>query len=231
MAITGNRLGLDAAGWLHLQEGVRHCPSPNFDERPTTKVNGEVTLISLVVIHAISLPPGQFENGAVERFFLNRLNPQEHPYFANIAHLKVSSHFLIHRNGLISQFVSTQSRAWHAGESTWLGCSRCNDFSIGIEWEGDEQSEFCEVQYQQGAALLETLCLRYPIDGIAGHQHIAPGRKWDPGATFRWQHLQGHLASRLTQTSHLQWAADSTDITPNFQSRPNGIIENLDDPL
>ncbi|WP_421682361.1 1,6-anhydro-N-acetylmuramyl-L-alanine amidase AmpD [Stutzerimonas urumqiensis] len=169
-------------GWCH---GVTHCPSPNFNARP----DGE---ISLLVIHNISLPPGQFGTGKVNELFLNRLDPAEHPYFAQIAGLTVSAHFLIERDGHVVQFVSCLDRAWHAGASTFCGREGCNDFSIGIELEGTDEQPFTAVQYDRLITLARALRQAYPAisaDRVCGHSDIAPGRKTDPGPAFDWSRL------------------------------------------
>ncbi len=169
-------------GWL---PHIRRCPSPNCDERP------ENTNIELLVIHNISLPPGQFGGGCIEDFFLNKLSSDQHPYFQEISHLQVSAHFLIDRNGQITQFVPVHKRAWHAGKSDFHGRQRCNDFSIGIELEGTDHIPYTEAQYRELAKLTIELMHRYPgirKDRITGHQHIAPERKTDPGDAFDWQY-------------------------------------------
>jgi AmpD protein len=168
-------------GWL---QGVRHCPSPNRDFRPA----GVAT--RLVVVHAISLPPGEYGGPGVEQLFTNSLDPTAHPYYATIAGLKVSAHFFIRRDGELIQFVSTHERAWHAGVSCWRGNERCNDFSLGIELEGCESEGFEPAQYECLDALLRTLRDMYPIEGVVGHSDVAPGRKWDPGPHFDWGRLQ-----------------------------------------
>jgi len=168
---------LDAEGWL---SGVNRIDSPNHDARPAG------TAITLVVIHAISLPPGQFGGNAVTELFTNRLDPQAHPYFASIAGHRVSTHFYIRRDGEITQFVPCGRRAWHAGTSCWQGRERCNDFSLGIELEGDDLTEFAPPQYQTLTSLLAVLRQHFPIESIAGHSDIAPGRKTDPGPYFDW---------------------------------------------
>lgn len=169
-------------GWLAC---ARRIPSPNFDERP----DGEVP--SLVVVHAISLPPDQFGGPGVEQLFTNTLDPDEHPYYATICHLRVSAHFFIRRDGELIQFVSADARAWHAGVSSWDGRERCNDFSIGIELEGCDSLPFTPEQYRRLAGLLEILQANYPIRAVVGHADIAPGRKTDPGPCFDWACLQG----------------------------------------
>ncbi|MDX1589342.1 MAG: 1,6-anhydro-N-acetylmuramyl-L-alanine amidase AmpD [Oleiphilaceae bacterium] len=172
---------MDQEGWLAC---ARHCPSPNYGERPP----GEV--ISLLVIHNISLPPGQYGGPEIEDFFCNRLDSQQHPYFQQIASMKVSAHGLIRRDGELVQFVSLLGRAWHAGRSCFEGRSECNDFSIGIELEGTDHEPYSEAQYRTLVTLTQTLMTLFPAicaDRIVGHEHIAPGRKTDPGPGFDWQ--------------------------------------------
>ena len=168
-------------GWFDF---ARRVDSPNFGPRP------EGENVSLVVIHNISLPPGEFSGGWIEDFFLNRLDATAHPYFASIAGMQVSSHFLIRRDGEVVQFVSTADRAWHAGVSCWQGRDNCNDFSIGIELEGADDAPFEPAQYTSLWRLLEALCAAHPIVAIAGHSDIAPGRKTDPGPCFDWVTLR-----------------------------------------
>ncbi len=172
------------AGWL---EDARACPSPNFGPRPPG------TAVELALIHSISLPPGQYGGDEIERLFTNRLDWEAHPYFQEIRGLEVSSHFVLRRDGELLQFVSCDERAWHAGRSSWQGRENCNDFSIGIELEGLEGESFEAVQYERLAELLRRLRLAYPLRGIAGHEHVAPGRKRDPGAGFDWAHLRALL--------------------------------------
>jgi AmpD protein len=168
---------LDGAGWL---SGIRHVISPNCDGRP----DGET--VRLVVIHNISLPPGEFGGPGVEQLFTNGLDPAEHPYYAAISDLRVSAHFFIRRDGEVIQFVPCGQRAWHAGASCWQGRERCNDFSIGIELEGTDEVPFTDRQYEALNELMALLVAAYPIQGVAGHSDIAPGRKTDPGACFDW---------------------------------------------
>ncbi len=167
-------------GWL---TAARQVWSPNYGPRP-----GHAP-VSLVVLHNISLPPGDFSGDSVERFFLNRLDPQVHPYFAEIAGMQVSAHFFIRRTGKLIQFVACDERAWHAGKSCWQGQENCNDFSVGIELEGTDELPYTEAQYDVLFAVIEALRTRYPIDAIAGHCHVAPGRKTDPGDGFDWSAL------------------------------------------
>jgi len=176
---------LGADGWLR---GCRRVESPNHDERP----GGEQP--TLLVIHSISLPPGEYGGDAIERLFTNRLEARAHPYFREIEGLRVSAHFLVRRNGELVQFVPTSRRAWHAGESTWRGRARCNDFSVGIELEGGDDAEFEPSQYQRLAELIGTLRQALPLRDIAAHSEIAPGRKTDPGSRFDWPRLLAALA-------------------------------------
>ena len=167
----------DAAGWL---SGVRRIVSPNHDARPRRMP------VSLLVIHSISLPPDEFGGHDIERLFTNTLDCGAHPYYAGLQGLRVSSHFLIRRDGAIVQFVPCDRRAWHAGVSNWQGRGRCNDFSIGIELEGCDSQPFDERQYRALIRLTRRLRRRYPVRDIAGHADIAPGRKTDPGPFFDW---------------------------------------------
>ncbi len=144
---------------------------------------------SLAVLHSISLPPGVYGGDAIERFFTNRLDLGAHPYFAQLDGLRVSSHFVIRRDGRAQQFVACDERAWHAGASSWRGRDNCNDWSIGIELEGLEGEAFEPVQYRALVRLLKSLAGRYPLQEVVGHEHIAPGRKADPGARFDWRGL------------------------------------------
>jgi AmpD protein len=165
------------AGWL---AGAQRVPSPNSGPRPTGAA------VDLVVVHSISLPPGEYGGDAIERLFTNRLDAAAHPHFATLADLRVSAHFLIRRDGSLLQFVSCDRRAWHAGRSAWRGRADCNDFSVGIELEGLEGRSFEAAQYERLAAVITRLCERYPIAAVAGHEHVAPGRKCDPGPGFDW---------------------------------------------
>ena len=167
--------------------GLRFVASPNCDERPAG------TAIDLLVVHGISLPPGEFGGGWIEDLFLNRLDPAAHPYFAEVHRLKVSAHLLIRRTGETIQYVPFERRAWHAGVSQFRGRSACNDFSVGIELEGADDIPYEPVQYARLAALARALMLAYPgitADRIAGHSEIAPGRKTDPGPAFDWPRLR-----------------------------------------
>lgn len=155
--------------------------SPNCDERP------DGMAIDLLVIHAISLPPGAFGGPAIEDFFLNRLDPQAHPYYATLSAMRVSAHFVVRRDGSLLQFVPCAKRAWHAGVSSWRGRVRCNDFSIGVELEGCDDRPFEAAQYATLIELTGALRRAYPIADAARHSDIAPGRKTDPGEHFEWE--------------------------------------------
>ena len=170
----------DGSGWL--SDALR-IESPNADDRPAG------TRISLLVIHAISLPPACFGGDDIVRLFTNTLDPGAHPYFFPIHTLRVSAHFLIRRDGLLIQFVPCHLRAWHAGVSSWQGRSGCNDFSIGIELEGCDELPFADRQYASLEQLVKLLRARYPIEAVVGHADIAPGRKSDPGPCFDWSRL------------------------------------------
>jgi len=172
-------------GWYRF---ARALESPNFGPRPPD------TQVDLVVIHSISLPPGEYGGGAVQQLFTNTLDWNAHPYFKSIEGLEVSSHFYIGRAGELWQFVSCDDRAWHAGASRWCGRDNCNDFSIGVELEGLDGGTFEALQYETLAGLVAALAQRYPIAHVAGHEHIAPGRKHDPGAGFDWRRLREDLA-------------------------------------
>lgn len=179
---------------------ARWCPSPNFGPRP------EGASISLLVVHNISLPPGQFGGNAIERFFCNQLDACEHPYFEAIAGMKVSSHLLIHRDGAPVQFVSLLDRAWHAGRSCFRGEEECNDFSIGIELEGADDIPYTDAQYQTLVDLSRLIMTAWPeitMERITGHSDIAPGRKTDPGPAFDWPRFRQMLAAG-------QWAEGSS---------------------
>lgn len=168
-------------GWYRF---ARHQPSPNFGPRPAG------AHIDLVVLHSISLPPGQYGGDEILALFDNRLDWDAHPYFAQIRGLQVSAHFLIRRGGELWQFVDADARAWHAGRSHWRGRDECNDDSIGIELEGLEGEHFEPAQYDTLTSLCTALAQRYPIAHVAGHEHVAPGRKQDPGPGFDWAALR-----------------------------------------
>ena len=170
----------------HWLTDITRTPSPNCDERP------DPADISLLVIHCISLPPGEFDNHYIDRLFCNQLDPDDHPYFKDIYQLTVSAHLLIKRDGSCVQYVPFDKRAWHAGKSAYEGRGRCNDFSIGIELEGTELVDYTDQQYVQLAGVIRSLLESYPklsTQRIIGHSDIAPGRKTDPGASFNWQRL------------------------------------------
>ncbi|MGR8980788.1 MAG: 1,6-anhydro-N-acetylmuramyl-L-alanine amidase AmpD [Gammaproteobacteria bacterium] len=174
----------------HWLTGVTKKPSLNCDERP------DPSDIDLVVIHCISLPPGEFGGPYIDQLFCNKLDPEEHAYFNEICRLKVSAHLLIKRTGEIVQYVPFDRRAWHAGMSVYAGREKCNDFSIGIELEGSEQTAYTDKQYRQLASVIRILLKTYPKlsrERITGHSDIAPGRKTDPGKSFDWGKLQGLL--------------------------------------
>ena len=183
--IAGLAPALWDAGWYRF---ARRLDSPNFGPRP------EGAAVDLVVVHSISLPPGEFGGDGVQRLFTNTLDWEEHPYFKSIEGLQVSSHFYVRRGGELWQFVSCDDRAWHAGASQWCGRENCNDFSIGIELEGLEGGEFEGAQYETLAGLVSAIAQRYPVAHVAGHEHIAPGRKQDPGPGFDWALLRRELS-------------------------------------
>jgi AmpD protein len=181
------KLRHDAEGRI---TGARFVASPNRDARPAGRA------IDLLVIHHISLPPGEFGGPGIVELFTNRLDPAAHPYYSTLAGMKVSAHFLVCRDGALWQFVPCAERAWHAGESSWKGRARCNDFSIGIELEGTGEAPFTAAQYRQLARLTRVLKARYPIRDIVGHSDIAPGRKSDPGPRFDWTRYRALLKVR-----------------------------------
>jgi AmpD protein len=182
---TDAPMRIDAAGLL---VGGEYLSSPNCDPRPSGG-------IELLVIHNISLPPGQFGGDGVRRLFTNTLDADAHPYYRTIAGLKVSAHFFVRRDGQVVQFVSCLDRAWHAGLSRWQGRERCNDFSIGIELEGSDESPYTDAQYEALHALTMALRAAYSIHGIAGHSDIAPQRKTDPGPGFDWMRYLAGLSA------------------------------------
>ena len=171
-------------GWYSFARALR---SPNAGERPADAV------IDLIVLHSISLPPGHYGGDEVLQLFTNTLDWSAHPYFESIRGMEVSAHFFIRRNGELWQFVSCDARAWHAGRSHYRGRDNCNDDSIGIELEGLEGDAFEAAQYETLAGLCAALAQHYPVAHIAGHEHIAPGRKQDPGKGFQWAFLQRAL--------------------------------------
>lgn len=172
----------------HWQDGwwsaARRIDSPNHGPRP------EGTEVTLALIHSISLPPGSYGGDSIERLFTNTLDWDAHPYFQQIRGLEVSSHFVVRRDGELLQFVPTARRAWHAGRSAWRGRENCNDYSIGIELEGLEGERFEPAQYERLAELLHALARQHPLRDVAGHEHVSPGRKLDPGTGFEWVRLQ-----------------------------------------
>ena len=183
---------------INISTGLLHqasyIPSPNHDDRQS---EGD---LSLIVLHNISLPPEQFGSEHINQLFTNTLCSSDHPFFAEISHLKVSSHILIRRDGEIVQYVPFHKRAWHAGVSCFQGRGTCNDFSIGIELEGTDNTPFCDIQYAVLVELLNALKTSYFIGGepaITGHEHIAPGRKTDPGPYFDWKRLGDALGQNL----------------------------------
>jgi AmpD protein len=170
----------------HRLDSAKYLPSPNYDERPDSND------LSLIVIHCISLPPGEFGGDWIDRLFTNTLDPTAHPYFSGIHQLRVSAHLLIPRDGNLTQYVPFNLRAWHAGESSYQGRNRCNDFSIGIELEGSEYIPYTEQQYTKLSSVIYTLLDTYPSlswERIVGHSDIAPTRKTDPGPSFDWNRL------------------------------------------
>ena len=173
-----------------LLRGARYIASPNCDERP------QGGSIELLVIHNISLPPGEFGGPGIIDLFTNKLDPGAHPYYRGIAELRVSSHFLIRRDGAVIQFVPCGKRAWHAGVSEWRGRSCCNDYSIGVELEGADDQPFERLQYEGVAALTQALQAKYAITDVVGHSDVAPGRKTDPGPCFDWAYYRELLKKR-----------------------------------
>jgi len=169
--------------------GVPFIPSPNFDDRPAG------TVVSLLIVHGISLPPGSFGGDQVARLFTNTLDCAAHPYFDLLRGMRVSAHFYIRRSGRLVQFVPCDRRAWHAGASSWAGRERCNDYSIGVELEGTDDTLYTYAQYERLAQLAVALQGRYPITDIVGHADVAPGRKTDPGAAFDWHLFNERLAA------------------------------------
>ncbi|MEZ5739970.1 MAG: 1,6-anhydro-N-acetylmuramyl-L-alanine amidase AmpD [Burkholderiaceae bacterium] len=176
-----------APGWLHE---ARRCPSPHADERPPG------TTVELLVLHHISLPAGHFAGEAIEQLFCARLDCASHPSFGELRGLQVSSHFLIRRHGQLLQFVNVRQRAWHAGRSSFLGRERCNDFSVGVELEGDHRRAFTASQYRRLLQLIGALRQTLPLRHLAAHSDIAPGRKTDPGRHFDWSRVLGHEVAR-----------------------------------
>jgi AmpD protein len=177
---------------------VNRCDSPNCDDRPLD------CGVELIVVHGISLPPGRYGEGFVHQLFTNTLDPTHHPYFAQIADLRVSAHLLIERDGLTTQFVALNRRAWHAGESSYRGRSACNDFSVGIELEGVDDQPYAERQYERLADIIAALAVAWPLidqSRVVGHRDVSPGRKTDPGSAFDWTHLHEQL-DKSTREPH-----------------------------
>jgi AmpD protein len=187
--MSDNLAGLWQGGWYRF---AKRLPSPNFGARPGG------AQIDLIVLHSISLPPGHYGGGEVQQLFTNQLDWDAHPYFQQIRGMEVSAHFYVRRNGELWQFVSCEARAWHAGASSWRGRENCNDDSIGIELEGLEGETFEDAQYETLAGLCPAIAQHYAIRFVAGHEHIAPGRKIDPGTGFAWRRLQNETG----------WSAD-----------------------
>ncbi|MBF0127309.1 MAG: 1,6-anhydro-N-acetylmuramyl-L-alanine amidase AmpD [Magnetococcales bacterium] len=181
----------------------RYLPSPHADDRPAGLA------VDLLVVHAITLPPGRFGGGHVDDFFLGRLDLAADPFFREIAGMRVSAHFFIARTGLTTQYVPVMKRAWHAGQSFWEGRRACNDFSVGVELEGVQDGAFEPVQYQRLAVLTRTLMLALPgltPERVVGHQDVAPGRKWDPGSGFAWHNFRTLLRqAEPAEKSSLVW--------------------------
>ena len=176
-----------------LFAAARQVPSPNHNARPAGMRP------ELIVVHNISLPPGEFGGPWIDRLFTNQLNPRAHPYFGDIAALRVSAHLLVRRDGELVQYVPFHRRAWHAGASSWQGRENCNDFSVGIELEGTDDGGYTTAQYRRLAVSIRALCRAYPTlspQRLAGHSDIAPGRKTDPGESFDWDRLARWLAPR-----------------------------------
>jgi AmpD protein len=181
MTTNSKEMIINAKGFI---KDIKHILSPNHDSRPKDST------INLLVIHNISLPPDQYGGDYIEHFFTNQLNSSIDPYFQKIKNIKVSSHFVINREGNLIQYVSCKNRAWHAGVSEWNGKKNCNDYSIGIELEGSDHIEYTESQYEKLNQLIDCLKLHYAIEDIVGHSDIAPGRKTDPGTSFDWKKIE-----------------------------------------
>jgi N-acetyl-anhydromuramoyl-L-alanine amidase len=177
-----------------LMRGARQVPSPNFDARPAGSP------MDLIVVHGISLPPGEFGGPWIDRLFTNSLPSDQHPYFAEISGLRVSSHLVIARDGALTQYVSFNDRAWHAGRSSYQGRIECNDYSVGVELEGTDSVPYEPVQYEMLASTVAALCEAYPSmtpGRITGHSDVAPGRKTDPGSAFDWTMAQSCIAAKI----------------------------------
>jgi len=197
---------LDATGWLQPAAGITLTASPNFNERP------DPADISLLVIHNISLPPGQFGTPYICDLFLNQIDLKADAWFACLEGLKVSAHFLIDRTGHITQFVSCNERAWHAGVSSFEGRQQCNDFSIGIELEGTDTDPYTEAQYETLQRLTCSITDRYRLRAVRGHHHIAPDRKTDPGVSFDWVRF-----SQAANRPELNWP----EVARSSQDQPS----------
>ncbi len=196
IVVTTAPLIIDRDGWVPPVDRAIECiPSPNHDARPTGVEP------SLIVVHGISLPPGEFGGRAIDALFTNTLDFAAHPYFETLRDLRVSSHFLVRRDGRLAQFVSCDARAWHAGASSCEGRERCNDFSIGIELEGDDAAPYAAAQYDRLIVVVDALTARHSIDVIAAHSDIAPGRKTDPGVFFDWPLVLASTARRLRRAT------------------------------
>jgi AmpD protein len=203
MTSIDSSLSINDDGWC---SSMPRASCTNFDSRPAD------TPISLLVIHNISLPPGEFGGGWIEDLFGNTLDCDAHPYFDQLRGVKVSAHFLVRRDGRVLQFVSVNDRAWHAGVSEFKGRQRCNDFSVGIELEGSDFENFCGAQYQSLVILTIALAEKYPISDVVGHQHIAPVRKTDPGPFFDWQHFRREFSAKILG----QFGAATSQYVPSF---------------
>ncbi|MEM1141586.1 MAG: 1,6-anhydro-N-acetylmuramyl-L-alanine amidase AmpD [Pseudomonadota bacterium] len=208
----------DSGGWF---AGSRRYPSPNFNRRPIG------SWPELIVIHGISLPPGRFGSDDIASFFSNRLDCTQHPFYREIEDLRVSAHFLIERTGSVTQFVSCDHRAWHAGQSCWQGRANCNDFSLGIELEGTDTTPYEKAQYHSLALLTRALFSRYrslDLQNIVGHSDIAPERKTDPGPAFDWALYHAQLAALLEQNPvgrvNRTGAISTTDDSPDLRASP-----------
>ena len=182
--MSADEFAIAADGWCSR---AQRLPSPNCDARSAGAA------VDLLLIHNISLPPGQFGGNAIAELFANTLDCDAHPYFDRLRALRVSAHFLIRRDGVLLQFVSANDRAWHAGASHFCGRERCNDFSIGVELEGTDFEPFTAAQYALLAGLTRALQQRYPLAAVAGHEHVAPVRKTDPGPFFDWMRYRALL--------------------------------------
>lgn len=183
------------SGWL-VGEGIRRLKSPNYDRRPNT-TSDQPNEITLLVIHNISLPPGQFGGCHIDELFTNCLDPSKHVFFEKIAGVRVSAHLLLDRQGSVTQYVSFDDRAWHAGRSSFQGRENCNDYSIGIELEGTDDQPYAELQYRMLAVITRLLMLEYPgikVENIVGHCDVAPDRKTDPGMSFDWNYYRSLVA-------------------------------------